>query len=114
MASLPPVAPAATTTSPVIGKAIASAAALLPSAFSRLLDPLGGLDYLLGPGRALLLELALGGRESGVELILLAVEAALELVFEVAQGTAALASPTLGLVLERGQGPLAGPPRPRG
>jgi hypothetical protein len=45
-----------------------------------LLDLLGGFDDLFGPGRSLLLELALGGGESGVQLVLLAVEAALELV----------------------------------
>ena len=73
-----------------------------------LLDPLGGLDDLLGPGRALKLELGLGRRETRDQLVLLAVEAALQLVFEIAEGTATLASPALGLVLERGEGPTAG------
>ncbi len=79
----------------------------LAEAGQELLDLLRGLDDLLGAGGPLLLELALGGGKLGVELVLLAMEARLELVLEIAQGAAALASPTLGLVLERSQGSAA-------
>ena len=72
------------------------------------LDRLGGRDDLLGPGRALGLEVGLRRGELGVQLVLLAVDVGAELVLELGEALAGLAAATLGLVLEGEERPLAG------
>src|SRR4029079_2892504 len=69
---------------------------------------LGGRDDLLGPGRALRLEVGLRRGELGVQLVLLAVDVGAQLVLELDQALAGLAAATLGLVLEGEERPLAG------
>ena len=63
VASLPPLSPAATTTSPVGANAMVSSAAPVPERLEGGLDGLGLADDLLGARGALGLELALGRRE---------------------------------------------------
>ena len=70
MASLPPLSPAATTTSPVGAKTIVSSATPVLSSASWASTRLGGRDDLLGPDGALRLEVGLGRGELGVQLVL--------------------------------------------
>ncbi len=71
------------------------------------LGGLGGRRDLLGPGRALSLEVGLGPGQLGLQLVGLAVDVGAQLVLELGQPLAGLAAATLGLFLDGGQGALA-------
>ena len=100
MASLPPLSPAATTTSPVgrEGDGLLGDAGL--ELGEAALGLLGDRGDLLGPGGALGLEVGLGPGELGVELVLGLVHLGAQLVLELGQRLAGLAAATLGLFLE--------------
>src|SRR4029079_9482310 len=71
------------------------------------LDGLGRGDDLLGPDGALLLEVGFRRREGGRQLVLRLVDVGAEAVLQLGQLLAGLAAPTLGLVLECLERPLA-------
>jgi len=98
------------------GKAIASAAAPLLKRGQELLDLLRGLDDLFGAGGPLLLELRpLGSGKAGrLSSSFWRWKRDLSSSSRSLRARPPLASPALGLVLERGKRPDGEPPRRRG
>ena len=108
MASLPPLSPAATTTSPVGAKAIVSSATPVLSSASRAAVSWAAAAISSVRDGPLALEVRLGPGQLGVELVLAPVHVGAQLVLELGQALAGLAAAALGLFLDRGQGALAG------
>ena len=107
VASLPPLSPAATTTSPVGANAMVSSAAPVPSALraastawaSRTTSSVRVVRWASSS------PLVVGERRA--QLVALALDVGLQLLLELRQALAAGAAATLGLLLERLQGALA-------
>ena len=107
VASLPPLAPAATTTSPVGAKTIVSSASPVFSSASWASTAWAAVTTSSVRTVRWLLEVGLRRGERGVQLVLVLVDVGAELVLELGQALAGLAAATLGLVLEGEEGALA-------
>ena len=107
VASLPPLAPAATTTSPVGAKTIESAASPVFSSASWASTAWAAVTTSSVRTVRCCSRSALVDGELRVQLVLLAVDVGAELVLQLGQLLAGLAAAALGLVLERGEGALA-------
>ena len=107
MASLPPLSPAATTTSPVGAKAIVSVASVVLTSASWASVAWAAAAISSVRVARCVSSSALVRGELGVELVGLQVELGLQLVLELGQALAGLAAAALGLLLDRGEGTLA-------